>query len=457
MKRSAATLFCALTVILSLSCNPWQAATRLAGNREPRVSFHDRTEEVVSHAARLIENNQFEGAALNQRWYGLKYFGKHLELILGADKIIFFGGLERDVRTHLASRYASLDPVEENQDSGDVRLFTGKRPGARYDFVVIGQNGREVALKTIIRLLYLAVFTDDKTRAKFAPTVDSEKRSIQVFMSSVTPRQEYIAFFKKHGLDSPDAVMIGFSGDIRSLLNEEGISDPESHTDESLKVNWYPDASGKKVLLVSIDKNRIFASRSGDLIEAIFAISDAVPPSITFLGSAGAIDAPDRVGQLVTPMIVMDSSSDPASRQKGVLVHLIRNKAAAEGAVKTANVTVESVVVETTQWARNMKSRRIDTVDQELFHIVNAINSSAHAAKVDLFAGHVVTDNVSWNAQETDLTLEHAEEVISSTADIRRQFFSKVLRKLGILKNEKSGLPNRSQTERTRALSSPAR
>jgi hypothetical protein len=71
--------------------------------------------------------------------------------------------------------------------------------------------------------------------------------------------------------------MIGFRGDIRSLLKDDGVSDPESYTDESLRVNWYPDANGKKVLLVSIDKNRIFASRSGELIEAIFAISASAP------------------------------------------------------------------------------------------------------------------------------------------------------------------------------------
>jgi hypothetical protein len=76
---------------------------------------------------------------------------------------------------------------------------------------------------------------------------------------------------------NPDAVMIGFRGDIRSLLKDDGVSDPESYTDESSRVNWYPDANGKKILLVSIDKNRIFASRSGELIEAIFAISAVGP------------------------------------------------------------------------------------------------------------------------------------------------------------------------------------
>ena len=103
--------------------------------------------------------------------------------------------------------------------------------------------------------------------------------------------------------------MIGFRGDIRSLMKEEGISDPESYTDESLRVNWYPDANGKKVLLVSIDKNRIFASRSGALIEAIFTISASTPPSITLLGAGGAIDARELVGKIVTPVTVMNGYS----------------------------------------------------------------------------------------------------------------------------------------------------
>jgi hypothetical protein len=123
--------------------------------------------------------------------------------------------------------------------------------------------------------------------------------------------------------------MIGFRGDIRSLLKEEGISDPASYTDESLRVNWYPDANGKKVLLVSIDKNRIFASRSGELIEAIFAISASAPTrlSITLLGIGGAIDAPELVGQIVTPITVMSGDSYRASRDKGVVIHTIRNGA----------------------------------------------------------------------------------------------------------------------------------
>ncbi|HEY5614852.1 MAG TPA: hypothetical protein VIL52_02440 [Bacteroidota bacterium] len=497
MKRYAATFFSALAIILSLSCGPWELAKQsgdadssygyfnkeknsahqspsgnlwnqpkayqdsveekaneiLHGRTAARVSFEDRTRELVAHAERLIKNNQEEGAVLDQRWYGLKYFGKHQELIFAAVNVMFFGGLEYDVRNHLGDRYTSIDPVEENQDSGDIRLYIGKRKEGNYDFIIIGQNGREVALKTIIRLLYLTKFVDDKTKQKYRDKLASFTQSLQVLLSSVSPREEFITFFNRYGIDRPDAVIIGFRGDVRSLMKDEGISDPELYTDESLRVNWYPDANGKRVLLVSIDKNRIFASRSGELIEAIFAISANTLPSITLLCSCGAIDAPEMVGKIVTPTSVMKGESFPASVNKGILVHIIRNKAADEAATKTAAVSVESVVVETTKWVTTMKAHGVNTVDQELFPIVNAINSSAYAAKVDVFAGTLVTDNVSSNAQNNDMTLEHAEATIAATVNIRREFFSKVLKTLGILKKETRGMPRRSQSPEIRPSS----
>jgi hypothetical protein len=410
-----------------------------------QASFRDHTQEIVSHAERLIETNQKEGAVLDQRWYGLKYFGKHQDLVFGAGQVRFFGGLENDVRRQLEDRYTSIDPVESNQDSGDIRMFIGKRKDGKHDFLVIGQNGREVALKTIIRLIYLAKFADEQTKQQYRDKLESFSKSLQILMSTVSARQEFIGFFNRHGIGKLDAVIIGFRGDVRSLMKEEGIRDPESYTDESLRVNLYPNANGKTVLLVSIDKNRIFASRSGELVEAIFAISANAPPSITLLGSGGAIDAPEMVGKIVTPTSVMNGDSFPAHRNKGVLVHIIRNGAADEAIMKTANVTVESVVVETTKWVTEMKNRRVNTVDQELFHIMNAINSSAYADQVEAYVGTLVVDNVSSDAADAGMTLEHAEKVISETADVRRGFLSKVLNKMGILKNGTSSLPRRSQ------------
>jgi len=477
MKFRVAAFFSALAVILSLSCSFLDVGRRPSdsgratsdrsdypagdrakeifnGDQERRASFRDRTEEVVRDAEILIEDNQEQGAVLDQHWYGLKYFGKHRELILGAEKIKFFGGLEKVVRKQLEDQYARIDPVEENQDPGDIRLFVGAGENSRYDFIVIGQNGREVALKTIIRLLYLARFVDGQTRQKYREKLESFNKSLQVLMSSISPREEFIAFFNKHRISNPDAVLIGFRGDIRSLISEDGgISDPESYADESLRVNWYPDANGKKVLLVSIDKNRIFASRSGEVIEAIFAVSDSrSPPSITFLGTAGAIDAREMVGRIVAPVSGINNGSLRADRSQGAVAHIIRNRAADEAAIKSANVSVESVVVETTAWVRKMKAHGLDTVDQELFHVVNAINSSANAGKVELFAALLVTDNVSSNAGETDMSLEHAEETIVATSGVRREFFAKVLTTLGILKKETGRAPpRRSWSPETRS------
>jgi hypothetical protein len=336
MKQQIRTLFFALTVGLLLSCDSSQivkqpsvsgsisqsgsvaATENLYGRRRQRAqpSFEDRTQEIVGHAERLIETNQKEGATLDQRWYGLKYFGKHQELVFNAEKVMFFGGLENDVRHQLSDQYTSMDPLEDNQDSGDIRIYIGKRKKGNFDFIVIGQNGKEVALKTIIRLLYLAKFVDHNTRQKYRDKLTFFKNDLQVLMSSVSARQEFIGFFYKYGISNPDAVMIGFRGDIRPLMKEEGISDPDSYTDESLRVNSYANANGKKVLLVSIDKNRIFASRSGELIEAIFAISAGTPPSITLLGAGGAIDAPELVGKIVAPISVMNGESFPAPEVK---------------------------------------------------------------------------------------------------------------------------------------------
>jgi hypothetical protein len=477
MKQPIKTLFSTLTVFLLLSCGSSQVVTQPGGSKSihgqpdnskssgplasdangARASFEDRTREIIGHAEKLIAKSQKEGAVLDQRWYGLKYFGKHQELIFNARKIKFFGGLENDVREQVRGQYTSIVPVEDNQDSGDIRMYIGNRKEGDYDFIVIGQNGKEVALKVIIRLIYVATFADDQTRQKYRAKLHSFSKSLQVLMSSVSVRQEYIAFLNKHRIANPDAVMIGFRGDIRSLLKDDGTSDPESYTDESLRVNWYPNANGKKVLLVSIDKNRIYASRSGELIEAIFAISGNNPPSITLLGSGGAIEAPDLVGKIVTPTSVINGDSIPASGDKGILVDMIRNRAADEGTTKTADVSVESVVVETTKWVTQMQQHKVNTVDQELFHIINAINASPDARRVQVFIGTLVTDNVSSNAKDTAITLEHAEETISQTAHLRREFLSKVMKKIGILRNKTSGLPRRYRWPENRFISVPGR
>ena len=100
-----------------------------------------------------------------------------------------------------------------------------------------------------------------------------------------------------------------------------------------------------------------------------------------------------------------------------------------------------------------MKDLGISTVDQELFHIMNAINSSPYGNKIDLHVGTLVTDNVSSKAHDNDTTLEHAEEIISATADVRRAFLYKILQKLGVLKKDASGDQRGSLSEEARPRS----
>jgi hypothetical protein len=440
-----AVLFSSLVLLLSLSCAPvtvelppsarQQAASEAA--TASHVGFHDRTHELVSHAERLIAKNEMEGAVLDQRWYAFRRFGRHQELILGASQVVFYGGLEDQVRRQAESHYTSVVPLEQDQDPGEIRLFVGRRQ-AGYDFIIIGQNGREVALKTIIRLLYLAKFVDDETRRRYREKLGSFSRSLTVLMSRFSAREEFLDFFRTHGINRPDAVIVGFVGDSRALMESDGIAAPKRLSDESLRVNWYPDANGMRVVLVSIDGNRIYASRAGELMEAILQISGDRPPSMVFLGSAGAIDEPELVGKIVVPRVVLNGDPFPAPRPGGVLVHIIRNRAIDKGRLNTAHASVENVVVETTRWARQMITDRIKTVDQELFHIIDAINSSADGLKIPVYAGILVTDNVSADARENaEVTLEHAEATIAKTASARREFLSQVLATIGVLAREK--------------------
>jgi hypothetical protein len=231
-------------------------------------------------------------------------------------------------------------------------------------------------------------------------------------------------------------VVIGFQGDTRSYLKEAGIGDPERYSTDSLRINWYPNANGKKTLLVSINGNRIYASRAGDLIEAIFEAFRAPPQTIVFLGSAGAIEAADLVGQIIAPTVVVSDDYFNPDRPGGKLAHLIHNRAAAILPVKTAHVSVESTVLETTKWAAAKKNNRIMTVDQELYHVVNAINTSSYRGKIRLYVGILITDNVSTAAGQHGLTLQYAEDIIAQTTATRRSFLAQVLAEVGITRNK---------------------
>jgi hypothetical protein len=130
--------------------------------RNPGRSNHRGSRQAL--AERLVERNQREGATFDQKWYAFRRFGEYLKLILRAESVLFYGGLEADVHTHIRSQYFAVTSLCENRDPGEIRLFAGQLHGGKWDCVVIGQNGREVALKTIIRLLYMRKFADDETK-----------------------------------------------------------------------------------------------------------------------------------------------------------------------------------------------------------------------------------------------------------------------------------------------------
>jgi hypothetical protein len=443
MKRRLVSIFAIVSLGLTLSCGLGREVSEPTGNEiklpasRAEVSFEDQTHEIVGRAQRLIEKNEREGAVLDQKWYGFKVFGKHQELLLAAERVLFYGGLEADVLTHIRGQYRSVTPLEENHDPGEVRLFAGRLDGGKWDYIVVGQNGREVALKTIIRLLYVAKFADEDIKRKHRLRLRSFSKALKVFVSPVSPHSEYLTFFKKYGIRNPDAVVIGFMGDASLMLAEMGFERPETFSDESLRALWYPNVNGKRLLLISINGNRIFGSRSGDLMEAIYDSSPASRPLVTFLGSAGAIDGPEWVGKIVAPTSVINGDPFPGIKSQGALIHLVHNRAVNLVRLQSPHASVESVVVETTEWAKRIKSRSVKTVDQELYHVIDAIHSSPRGAETEIYAAVLVTDNVATDVSDNAVTLEAAEETIADTAKLRQHFLFNVFRAQEILKDAK--------------------
>jgi hypothetical protein len=437
MKRRLSSAFSILALGLALSVGPWVGGSQPFADEirsetfRREVAFEDHTVKIVAHAERLIAKNEREGGVFDQKWYGFRRFGDYQKLFLGAENVWFYGGLEADVYSHIRGQYLAVTPQTENRDLGEVRLFVGHRDGGKWDCIVIGQNGREIALKTVIRLLYMAKFADEETkRAHLRASPSKEK--LKVYMSPVSPRTEYLAFFKKHGIRNPDVVMIGFMGDLSLVLTDMGFPRPETFSDESLRALWYPNVNGKRVLSISINGNRIFASRSRGLIEAVYDSAPDSRPLVIFFGSAGAIDDPGLVGKIVAPTRLMNADPLPRVQGQSALVHLVQNRAVDLVRLKSNHASVESVVVETTEWAKRVRSRKIRTVDQELYHVVDAIHASPRGAETDLYAAVLVTDNVPSDLSDKGITLEGAEETIAGTAKLRQNFLLDVLTREGI-------------------------
>jgi hypothetical protein len=93
---------------------------------------------------------------------------------------------------------------------------------------------------------------------------------------------------------------------------------------------------------------------------------------------------------------------------------------------------------------------RVKTVDQELYHVIDAINSSPRGAESQIYVGILVTDNVSTDKSVTDITLEHAEDTITQTTNLRKQFLLNVFRREGILKDPApQEIPQKNERRRT--------
>jgi hypothetical protein len=467
MKRGVTLLFLSITAAVCLSCGAFRTDASVeqhtanqfdygsAPDRQSEVRFQDRTKEVFADAMALIDKRDREGAPLDQRWYAFRRFGENLPEVLAAKEVRFYGGRELDVRTAIAGGYVSMTPLVANQDPGEIRLFKAWRGSDVFDLVIIGQNGREVALKTAIRLVYFFKLMDHTVQQRFVGGLHSFLQKIKIYQSSITPRQEFTAFFRQHRIADPDAVMIGFQRDTRSLLKEAGSGEPERYSSDSLRINWYPDVAGQKVLLVSINGNRIFASRAGDLMAAIFETFRSSPRSIVFFGSGGAIDAAHLIGRIVAPTVVTDGDFFNPHR-RGKPAQIIRNRAAAILPVQTAHTSVESVETETFDWAATNKRSKIMTVDQELFHIISSFNASPYSNQTQLFVAILVTDNVSASQEINADTLQYADKVIAQTTAMRRQFLSRVLAEIGVAHGAFGGRRSAIDGERRRGVAVPA-
>ena len=88
-----------------------------------------------------IEKNQREGAVFDQKWYGFRRFGEYQELFMAAERVLFYGGLEADVRAHIRGQYRSVIPLGEDEETGEIRVFAGRLMAASG---IISSLGRTV-------------------------------------------------------------------------------------------------------------------------------------------------------------------------------------------------------------------------------------------------------------------------------------------------------------------------
>jgi hypothetical protein len=142
------------------------------------------------------------------------------------------------------------------------------------------------------------------------------------------------------------------------------------------------------------------------------------------------------VGKIVAPTRLMNADPFPRETSQGALVHLVRNHAWDLVRSHSTHASIESVVVETKQWAERVKKQRVNTVDQELYHVIDAIHSSPRGKETDIYAAVLVTDNVAIDVSANDVTLQAAEETIAASAHLRQKFLFDLFRRQGILTDQ---------------------
>jgi hypothetical protein len=128
----------------------------------------------------------------------------------------------------------------------------------------------------------------------------------------------------------------------------------------------------------------------------------------------------------------MNADPFPRVKSRGTLVHLLRNRAVDLVRLQSTHASVESVLVETIEWVKNVKRQRINSVDQELYHFIDAIHASPRSTETEIYAAVLVTDNVATSLSNDDVTLQAAEETIAETAALRQDFLSNVFKRSGM-------------------------
>jgi hypothetical protein len=91
------------------------------------------------------------------------------------------------------------------------------------------------------------------------------------------------------------------------------------------------------------------------------------------------------------------------------------------------------ILCDTSGYARFPREPVADLHSLQRMTVGNLSGVAAKRPETEVYAGVLVTDNVFTDKSNVDVTLEQAEATIAETADLRKEFLLKVLRKKGHL------------------------